>query len=330
MGNTKESVYKCGAEALLGRRMTAFLCSRLTPVGVEKAVDSWLDGLLPEIDCVMCGDQSGVEKHVFQELLRRKVPTVLVLAQAMPETFAPAMQAAMQADLLLVITHCDASVHWPTARSAHDRNMLMVSMAAEVVVGCCTKGGNLWRQLSGARGVRVLFNGEDTRFPRQDYSADMACEPETRLKTVASKPWKLRMWSVNRAVTIELDATGVEPSFRIWQVGDFDAEDNRSAKIALSPQELIDFHEALGEVIIRIGDKNMTDVRAAKVPSAGGSVTFDFKMLTADGVLVITQRSETKFMGVRRSSVLLNALEIREFYDKVTEAKRKACELLYP
>jgi len=322
------SVRKRGAEALLGRRLTAFLCSRRTLAGVETAVDAWLDELRPEIDCIMCGDQSGMEKRVFQALLNRKIPTILVLAQAMSETFELALQAAMQEGRLLAITHCDASVHWPTARSANDRNMLMIGMASEVVIGCCTKGGNLWRQLSSARHVRVLFKGEDTYQPCQNQSGGMAREPEPPAQKTVPQQWKRRMWSVNKAVTIELDTTGVEPSFRIWQVRDLDVDNGRSAKIALSPRELIDFHEALGEVIIRIGDKNITEVRAATVPSAGGDVTFDFKMLTADGVLVITQQSATKFMGVRRSSVLLNALEIREFYGKVTEARDKAGTLL--
>lgn len=275
----------------------------------------------------MCGDQSGMERHVFQELLRRKVPAVLVLAQAMPAVFAPDLQAAMQENRLLAITHCDSTVHWPTARSANDRNMLMIGMAAEVVVGCCTEGGNLWRQLSGAVNVMALFDEKNACQQRQSYNGGFACEPAPHTLKPAQQQWKRRMWSVNKAITIELDTTGVEPSFRIWQVTDPYADGGRGSKIALSPKELVDFHEALGEVIIRIGDRNITEVRAAVVPSAGGNVTFDFKMLTADGVLVITQQSETKFMGVRRSSILLNALEIREFYGKVTEATDKARRL---
>lgn len=322
------AIYKCGNEALLGWRKTAFLCSRKTPVGVEQAVNSWLESLRAEHDCVLCGDQSGVERMVFSRLLSAGIPTVLVLAQAMPGAWSAGLQAAMQAGRLLVITHCDASVHWANARSAHDRNLLMIGLADEVVVGFCTQGGNLSRELDNARKVRHLV-GAYVPYP-VSRNAQYSIAGETRPATagISEQLWKRRMWSVNKALTIELCGSGTDAFFKIWQVTDFDTAEGQGSFIKLTMHELIDFHDALGDVIIRIGEKNLSDVRAAAVNSAAGRVSFDFKMLTHDGVLVVTQRLETKFMGVRRSAVLLNAREIRAFYEKVSEAADKASEVL--
>lgn len=322
------TIHKCGNEALLERRKTAFLCSRNASVEVEKAVDEWLDTLKAEVDCVMCGNQSSMERRVFEGLLRRKIPTILMLAEALPDTWSKEMQAAMQAGRLLAVTHCDESVHWASARSANDRNLLMIGLAAEVVVGCCTEGGNLSRQLMQARNVRYLFKTASATYQPKSSGYGMAAEPKPEYPKAAPQQWKRRMWSVNKAVTIEQGGTDREACFRIWQVKDADLQDSVGSKIVLSPRELIDLHEALGEVIIQISDKRLSDVRSMAVQSASGRVTFDFKLLTDDGLLIITQRTETRFMGERRSPVMLNAREIREFYGIVTEAAERARKML--
>lgn len=318
------TIYKCGNEALLERRKTAFLCSRDVPAGAEKAVDEWLGTLSADRDCIMCGNSSGMERHVFSWLLRQGTPAILVLAQAMPNVWKAGLQDAMQGGRLLAITHCDPSVHYASARSANDRNLLMISMAAEVVVGCCTAGGNLSRQLAGARSVRTLYRAENTGRQKKEYKSLNAEEPPSALKEPAPQQWRRRMWSVNKAVTIEHDCSAGSSYFRIWQVRDFDLGGNTASKIVLSPRELIDFQEALGEVIMQISGKRLADVRTMAVSTGRGRLTFDFKLLADDGVLSIVQRAETRFMGVRRSLVMLNAREIRKFYSHVSEAADRA------
>lgn len=321
------SIYKCGNEALLERRKTAFLCSRRTPEGVEKVVDKWLNSLQPETDCVMCGDQSSMERRVFTGLLQRGIPTILMLAEALPDTWNTETQAAMKAGKLLAITHCDASVHWASARSAHDRNLLMVAWADEVVVGFCTDGGNLSRELANAKKTIMLFKAAEPYSVPQTTQSGVAKEPaKTEAKQVDAQ-WRQRMWSVNGAITIEQDTAGAEPCFRIWQIRDFDVEGSTNSKIVLNARELQDFYEALGEVIIQVGDKELANVKAMTVRTRSGDVTFEFKMLTSDGVLVITQSTETKFMGLHKRSVLINALEIRGFFEKVSEAAIRAAKL---
>ena len=151
---------KTGNETLMQREKTAFVCSRKTPDGLEYLVGKWLLGLSDGRDCIMCGNQSPMERAVFTMLLQRKIPTILVLAEAMPSRWGDDVREALAAGRLLVITHCDASVHSVTARSAFDRNVLMLSLAQKIVVGCCTKGGKLERALAGFDNVEYLANGQ--------------------------------------------------------------------------------------------------------------------------------------------------------------------------
>ena len=140
---------KLGNETLMQREKTAFLCSRKTPDGLEYLVGKWMLGLSQERDCVMCGNQSPMERAVFTTLLLRRIPTILCLAEAMPSRWGDDVRTALGDGRLLIVTHCDASVHGVTARSAFDRNVLMMSLAQKIVEGSCTKGGKLERALAG-------------------------------------------------------------------------------------------------------------------------------------------------------------------------------------
>ena len=151
---------KLGNETLMQREKTAFLCSRKTPDGLEYLVGKWILGLDEGRDCIMCGNQSAMERAVFTTLLQRRIPTILCLAEAMPSRWGDDVREALAAGRLLVVTHCDASVHSVTARSAFDRNVLMMSLAQKIVVGCCTKGGKLERALAGFDNVEYLANGQ--------------------------------------------------------------------------------------------------------------------------------------------------------------------------
>ena len=84
------------------REKTAFVCSRKTPDGLEYLVGKWLLGLSPERDCVMCGNQSPMERAVFTTLLQRGIPTILCLAEAMPTLFGDDVRTALSEGSLLI------------------------------------------------------------------------------------------------------------------------------------------------------------------------------------------------------------------------------------
>lgn len=164
---------KLGNENIMQLRKMAFFCSRKEPSGLQAAVDRWIATLQPDKVCVMCGDQSPMEKHVFSSLLERKIPAILVLAEAMHEQWSEPVSEALGSGRLLIITHCGPEVHTVCARSAFDRNALMMALADEIIVGYCSKGGNLERGLAGYSNVRYLVGNQDNRaktkepLPRQ-------------------------------------------------------------------------------------------------------------------------------------------------------------------
>jgi hypothetical protein len=150
------SFRKAGNEQLLDGCKTAFLCSRKTSARQRRAIRTWVESLSPDTDCLLCGNHSPMERAVFEQLLRRKIPTILLLAETFPPVWSADIADALDAGLLLVITHCDDAVHFVTYRSAADRNYLMLSLADRIIVGSCTPGGNLSRQLASFRNVTIL------------------------------------------------------------------------------------------------------------------------------------------------------------------------------
>lgn len=161
---------KLGNENIMQMRKVAFFCSRKEPAGLKNAVDRWIDSLKSDKLCVMCGDQSSMEKHVFSSLLERKIPAILVLAEAMHEQWSEPVSAALGSGLLLIITHCGPEVHAVCAKSAFDRNALMMFLANEIVVGYCSKGGNLERGLAGYNNVKYLVGKQDKDTKMADSS----------------------------------------------------------------------------------------------------------------------------------------------------------------
>lgn len=100
---------------------------------------------------------------MFSSLLERKIPAILVLAEAMHEQWSEPVSEALGSGRLLIITHCGPEVHTVCARSAFDRNALMMALADEIVVGYCSKGGNLERGLAGYSNVRYLVGNQANR-----------------------------------------------------------------------------------------------------------------------------------------------------------------------
>lgn len=87
----------------------------------------------------------------------------MVLAEAMHEQWGEPVSAALGSGQLLIITHCGPEVHTVCARSAFDRNALMMALADEIIVGYCSKGGNLERGLAGYSNVRYLVGNQANR-----------------------------------------------------------------------------------------------------------------------------------------------------------------------
>lgn len=128
---------------------TAFLCSRRIPDDFKPAVFQWLDTLSPDTDCVMCGNLQQVEAEVVDGLIKRRIPTILVLDQPFPDSWPTAMVEAIGDQNLLVLTTSDFLLPWIDKYGMADaRNRYMIANANRIVLGFCRPGGLLDKQLA--------------------------------------------------------------------------------------------------------------------------------------------------------------------------------------
>lgn len=310
---------KLGNEALMQREKTAFVCSRKTPDKLEYLVGKWMLGLSAERDCVMCGNQSPMERAVFTVLLQRKIPAVLVLAEAMHDRWGGDVRDALAEGRLLIVTHCDAGVHSVTARSAFDRNVLMLSIAQKIVVGYCTKGGKLERALAGFDNVEYLENGQpwlgmsDVDRPRHEE-----CRPE---------PSRLGSWSRRLGLkwgTIYLDFSdgGAETYFKITHSTLAGKDGYSRQNLFFDRPELYSFLGALGFVAEKTGAEEALPPELV-VKSLSGDVTFALPQQGGEPLLAITQDKAFADGTHRVKTVRLRVTELPGLISGVEEALKE-------
>lgn len=151
----------------------AFLTSRHTPESCYDAIRSWLDSLDSQKDVVMVGYIQRLENFVFQGLVKRGIPTILVLSTPYPALWPTYAVDAIGDGRLLIISTSDFSLPWMDRYDvAMDRNKYMISNAEKVVVGMCRPGGFLSQQLTAAKEVLVLNDYVQHCRPKATPPAD--------------------------------------------------------------------------------------------------------------------------------------------------------------
>lgn len=141
---------------LLEREKIAFVCSQRTPRTLSDFVRRWAMQLDAGRDCVICGNESEMEQLVFSMLLMLRIPSILLLAESIPEVKPAPLEKALAEGRLLIGTHCGHEVNLMTRQTAIDRNRLMLDMAQHIVVGYCTPSGEIARSIEGRQNVRFL------------------------------------------------------------------------------------------------------------------------------------------------------------------------------
>ncbi len=130
---------------------TAFLCSRKMPDYCAAAINTWIDSLSVDCDCIMCGNLQKAEGQVLASLIKRRIPTILVLDQPFPTMWPTAMVEAIGDGRLLALTTTDFLLPWIDKYGmAEARNRYMIANATKVVTGFCRPGGMLQKQLAVA------------------------------------------------------------------------------------------------------------------------------------------------------------------------------------
>ena len=137
-----------GNQKLLTLPTTAFLCSQRCPAAVVLRSYDWAKAQRAAGRCIICGNHSPLEQDVFDILLRGTQPLVLVLARGLQRRWSPGIEAAVEAQRLLVVSPFAATVRRVTRATAAQRNQVLISLSKQIVVGHVSPGGQLFQLLT--------------------------------------------------------------------------------------------------------------------------------------------------------------------------------------
>ncbi len=91
-----------GNKELLKLPKTAFLCSQKVPAEIVLKSYDWAKQQRTEGNCIVCGNQSQIEKDVIEILLRGTQPIIIIIARNMKKRWQPEIQQALQENRLLI------------------------------------------------------------------------------------------------------------------------------------------------------------------------------------------------------------------------------------
>ena len=138
-----------GNKAVLQHSRIAFFCSRRYPAKAVLPVYQWAKTARENGECIISGFHSPLEQDVLDILLRGKQPLIIAAARTIPHKYPPAIQNAITAGRLLVISpFADDKTKHTTPAAARRRNSLIATIAKHIVIGYASKTGTLARILS--------------------------------------------------------------------------------------------------------------------------------------------------------------------------------------
>lgn len=312
---------KNGNTAFLERSKTAFLSSRKAPDELNEIVKEWVEGLKPETDCVMCGNLTTIEQFVLHELLAAGIPVILVLAEAMPQTFYGETAEALNAGKLLVITHCDSSVHSVCARSAFDRNMLMLQLADKIVVGQSTAGGNLERALTGFDNITYLLKRAMKKNRKKRNRGIPIYGIIEDLSTAADDHWSRWLKLSGSTLSITFHMIGKDALMTIKDVPFGKDELRDCSKITLDRTETENFYAAVYQ--LKQADAAALDnFKDIVVKSASGDVTVSAGHTFGGLTYLFTQDKDLGDVCQRHEVLAFSSTDFSSFFSLLCEAVR--------
>ena len=137
-----------GDKDILTLPMTGFLCSRrISAISVLRSYD-WAIQQAKEVNCVIGGFHSKIEKDVLHFLLKGNQPLVIVLARGFYKRWQPEIKARLDKGNLLIISPFEDSVKKVTPQTCLIRNKLIIDLADKLVIGHVNPEGTLAKIIS--------------------------------------------------------------------------------------------------------------------------------------------------------------------------------------
>jgi hypothetical protein len=146
-----------GNQELLTLPKVAFLCSRRIPAATVLKCYDWAIARRDEGQCVISGFHSQMEKDVLYYLLKGTQPIILALARGMKSRLEPELKPHLDEGRLLIITPFDTTVKRVTAETSRMRNLMMLELADEILIGYSSPGGQLEEILNSYKGKSVYW-----------------------------------------------------------------------------------------------------------------------------------------------------------------------------
>ena len=249
------STEKIGNTQLLRLNKTAFLCSRKIPESQEKVVFEWVKQLNPMTDCILCGNFSEMEQKVFTFLLKYKIPTILVMPNAVAKRWDKDVEEALNENRLLIFSIWGNQVNDEVLCSSNDRNEVILLLADKTIIGYCREGGKIEKQIEGKDNIEIL--------PIK----------QTSIKKYDRDLFNIQMSSHSGEIYFDIKKDAKEDYLKITQSKFQGSDEKRREKIFIGRSELIEFRDAINKAIdywnLEIKEKSAK--KACKTELAGNA-----------------------------------------------------------
>ena len=225
------SAEKIGNTHLLKLNKTAFLCSRKAPESQVKLIFDWVKRLNPITDCILCGNFSEMEQKVFAMLLEYKIPTILVMPNAVAKHWDKDVMNALEENRLLIFSIWENRTDDEIVPSSNDRNEIILLLADKTIVGYCREGGKLEKQIKGKENIEILtaMNTSEKKFDRDLFNS--------------------RLSSHCGDIYFDAKKDEKEDYLKVTQSKFTGNDEKRREKIFINRSEIIDFRNTINEVI---------------------------------------------------------------------------------
>lgn len=132
-----------GNKQILNNPMTAFLCSDNYSSKSVLASYDWATEMKKTGRVVISGFQSRLERDVLKILLKGSQPVVLALARSIYKNCPLLYIDAVREGRMLIFSQFDDELPVVTKTQAYARNLKIIELAADVVIGHIHKSGML-------------------------------------------------------------------------------------------------------------------------------------------------------------------------------------------
>lgn len=245
------SIEKIGNAQLLKLNKTAFLCSRKTPESQEKVIFDWVKQLNPMTDCILCGNFSEMEQKVFTLLLKYKIPTILVMPNAVAKRWDKDVEDALNEKRLLIFSIWGNQINDEVMCSSNDRNEVILLLADKTIIGYCREGGKIEKQITGKDNIEIL---PIKQVSIKKYDRDL---------------FNVQISSHSGEVYFDIKKDEQEDYLKITQSKYTGNNERRREKIFIARSELIEFRDAINKAIdywnLETKEKSVKKVRKTEL-----------------------------------------------------------------